>query len=130
MQKRVETRQARARFRVIAMRQGTVMPWWFWAALAVGLLGAIPARAQATAVPEREAPTLPPGAGGDQGLSTPRSERPAAPLDGERPVPDRGVMAPPPVGGATPVIRPPSTGTMPIIAPPGSPGGDKTVVPK
>jgi hypothetical protein len=104
--------------------------WWLGAALAAGLLAAMPARAQNTTVPEREAPTIPPGAGGDQGLSTPRSETPSAPLDGARPVPDRGVIAPPPMGGSPSVIRPPAVGTMPVIPPPGSAGGDKSVIPK
>ena len=106
-----------------------VAAWWIWAILAIGVLGSVSALAQSTVVPEREAPTLPPGAGGDQGLTTPRSETPGTPLDGTRPVPDRGVVAPP-MSGSTPVIRPPSVGTMPVIPPPGSAGGDKSVIPK
>jgi hypothetical protein len=130
MRERLETRQRRVGARVISAPRAKLTPWWVWAALAIGLLGAVPAWAQTTVVPERQAPTLPPGAGGDQGLSSPRSETPLAPLDGARPVPDGGVVTPPPVGGATPIIRPPSVGTMQVIPPPGSPGGDKTVVPK
>jgi len=102
---------------------------WLWVSLTAGLLAAAPAWAQTTVVPEREAPTIPPGAGGDQGLSRPRSENPSTPLDGARPVPDRGVVAPP-AAGSTPVLRPPTTGSMPVIPPPGSAGGDKSVIPK
>ncbi len=131
MQKRSDARRSRARARAIAMRwPADLTPWWIWVAFAVGLLGSMPVWAQSTAVPEREAPTLPPGAGGDQGISRPDSETPAAPLDGSRPVPDRGVLAPPPLSGSTPIIRPPVAGTMPVIPPPGSAGGDKSVVPK
>ncbi len=129
MPKHFEIRRVRASGRV-AMRRQELMPWWIWAALAIGLLRLTPAWAQTPVVPEREAPTLPPGAGGDRELSTPRSETPEAPLGNVRPMPDGGVLAPPPVGGATPVIRPPATGTMPVIPPPGSAGGDKSVVPK
>lgn len=124
-------RHIQTRVRVIATRRpADTAPWWIWAAFAIGLLGSLPVWAQDTAVPEREAPTLPPGAGGDKVLPTPRSETPAAPLDGARASPDRGMVTPPPVAGSTPVIRPPVVGTMPVIPPPGSPGGDKTVVPK
>jgi len=115
--------------KAMAVQQQPVTSWWLWAALAVGVLGAMPAWAQGTVIPEREAPTIPPGAGGDQGLSRPRSENPSTPLDGARPLPDRGVVAPP-AAGSTPVIRPPTTGTMPVIPPPGSAGGDKSIVPK
>lgn len=131
MQERSGAWRLRVRVRVAAMRRpANLPPWWIWAAFVVGLLGSMPVWAQTTVVPEREAPTLPPGAGGDQGLSRPDSEAPAAPLDGSRPVPDRGVVAPPPMSGSTPVIRPPVAGTMPVIPPPGSAGGDKSVVPK
>jgi hypothetical protein len=132
MQERSAARNVRARrhsARAMAARQRPEAPWWLWAALAAGLLAAMPAWAQSTAVPERQAPTIPPGAGGDRGLSTPRSETPSAPLDGARPIPDRGVVAPPSTG-STPVIRPPAAGTMPVIPPPGSAGGDKSVIPK
>jgi len=117
------------RAQAMAVRQQPITPWWLWAAMAAGVLGAMPARAQGTVVPEREAPTIPPGAGGDQSLSRPRSENPSTPLDGARLIPDRGVVAPP-TAGSTPVIRPPTMGTMPVIPPPGSAGGDKSVVPK
>ncbi len=131
MQGRSGARRSRAGARVIAMRRpANVTPWWIWAASAIALLGSMPVWAQTTVVPERQAPTLPPGAGGDQGLSRPNSEAPAAPLDGSRPVPDRGVVAPPSTSGSTPIIRPPVAGTMPVIPPPGSAGGDKSVVPK
>lgn len=131
MRVRSGARQLRTRVRMIAMRRPAELAlWWFWAIFAAGLLSLAPVRAQTAVVPEREAPTLPPRAGGDQELSTPRSETPEAPLDGSRPVPDRGVVTPPSVGGSTPVIRPPSVGTMPVIPPPGSAGGDKSVVPK
>ena len=130
MQERFGIQQRQAGADVIAAwGPAEIAPWWLWATLLIALLGATAAHAQGNAVPERQAPTLPPGAGGDRGLSMPRSETPATPLDGTRPVPDQGVMAPP-TGGATPVIRPPSVGTMPVIPPPGSPGGDKSVVPK
>ena len=116
-----------------------------WAtALTVGASVGQEAWAQAPTVPERieprEAPTLPPGSGGDRGLSSPRSENPLAPSDGPRPTPDTGVLTPPspgsstvippPAAGETPVIRPPATGGMPVIPPPGSPGGNPTVVPR
>jgi hypothetical protein len=129
MRERFEVRR-QARARVIATgRHVGVIPRWVWAILLIGSCGATPIFAQPVAGPEKEAPTLPPGAGGDQGLSTPRSESPTIPLDGIWPVPDQGVVAPL-AGGATPVIRPPSAGTMPVTPPPGSSGGDKRVVPK
>lgn len=143
------------------VRVGTTARWgWATAVLVAGVaLGAAgpaawaqtatpgvpgPSGAQAPVVPEivepRQAPTLPPGSGGDRGLSTPRSENPQAPLDGARPLPDGGVLTPPapgspsvirpPATGQTPVIRPPATGDMPVIAPPGTPGGDRSVVPR
>lgn len=130
MRERFETRQKQARTRVITARRPVkVTHWGIWVLLLIGFLGISPIFAQSIAVPEKEAPTLPPGAGGDQGLSTPRSESPTTPLDGMRPVPDQGVLAAP-IEGATPVIRPPSAGTMPVIPPPGSPGGDRRVAPK
>lgn len=90
--------------------------------MAAGLLATMPAWAQAPVVPEKVEPRQgAPGAGGDPGLATPRSETA---------VPDDGVVKPPPVGGSSTVIRPPAVGTMPVIPPPGSPGGDPTVVPK
>lgn len=108
--------------------------WWAMAALAAVVLAASAgtAGAQAPVVPDKvdPAPTLPPGAGGDRGSSVPRSETPLAPDAGARPLPDGGVVVTPPMAGSTPVIRPPATGSMPVIAPPGSPGGDRTVVPK
>ena len=131
MQERSGALRSRARARVVAMRRSAnLTPWWVWAAFAIGLIGSMPVWAQTTVVPEQEAPTLPPGAGGDQGISRPNSEVPATPLDGSRPVPDRGVVVPPSAGGSTPVIRPPVAGTMPVIPPPGSAGGDRSVVPK
>lgn len=114
---------------------------WVWltaAALCCGMAGT--AWGQASIVPEKidprpapAAPTLPPGAGGDRELTTPRSETPLAPTDGARPVPDGGVLVPPSTG-STPVIQPPAMGAggspMPVIPPPGSPGGDPTIIPK
>lgn len=120
--------------RAVAMRRRQEpASWWVLAALATAVLAASAgaAGAQAPVVPDRvdPAPTLPPGAGGDRGSPVPRSETPLAPDTGARPLPDSGVVTPP-VAGSTPIIRPPATGQMPVIAPPGSPGGDRTVVPK
>ncbi len=127
MQVQSNVQQQRARFQVCTLRRpAKLASWWI---LAAGLLGSISVWAQALAAPEQETPASP-RTGGDQELSTPQGGTPAAPSDGSRPVPDRGVVAPPPVGGSTPVIRPPSMGTMPVIPPPGSPGGDKSIVPK
>jgi len=104
----------------LQLRRPEPRPWWLWAALAAGLLATMPAWAQVPVVPEREAPAVPPGAGGDRALPAPDS----------RAVPDTGVVRPPPTAGSTPVIRPPAVGTMPVIRPPGSPGGDPSIVPK
>jgi len=125
--------QGRSRMRGVRAdvmrRRPDPAPWWIWAALAVGLLAAAPVWAQAPAVPEQVQPrAIPPGAGGAPGGDTPGlAPGRGAPGTG---VPDTGVVAPPPLGSTTPVIRPPTTGTMPVIPPPGSPGGDRTVVPK
>ena len=117
-----QSRNRGARAIAVQRRRPDPAPWWVWAAVAAGLLATMPAWGQAPVVPEQVEPrTLPPGAGGEQGLTTPRSETP---------IPDNGVVAPPVTGGNSPVIRPPATGTMPVIRPPGSPGGDPTVVPK
>ena len=107
-------------------RPAKLAPWWIFAA---GSLGLMLVWAQALAAPEQETPVSP-RSGEGQELPTPQGRTPAAPSDGSRPVPDLGVVTPPPVGGSTPVIRPPSMGTMPVIPPPGSPGGDKSVIPK
>lgn len=119
---RGQSRNRGARAIAVQRRRPEPTPWWVWALLTAGLLAMTPTWAQAPVVPEqvepRQAPTTPPGSGGGQDLSTPRSQ-----------VPDSGVVTPPPVSG-TPVIRPPAVGTMPVIRPPGSPGGDPTVVPK
>lgn len=100
--------------------------WWIFAA---GSLGLMSVWAQALAAPEQEAP-MSPRSGEGQELLTPQDRTPAAPSDGSRPVPNQGVVTPPSTGGSTSVIRPPSVGTMPVIPPPGSPGGDKSIVPK
>ena len=121
-------------------------PWWVWAGLAAGLLaGTAPGWSQ-TVVPEvvrpevvrpevvrpgADTPTLPPNAGNDTQLTQPRSENPLTRPDGTRPLPDNGVIVPPPSApGSTPVIRPPVIDNGAVIAPPGSPGGDPMVVPK
>lgn len=131
-------RNGRAR---VAARRPDPAAWWVWAALAGGVLLAAPAWAQAPTVPEQIEPrAIPPGGGatvpgGDpgRGAAPPGNDTPGlapgtgAPGSG---VPEGGVVAPPPLGNATPVIRPPAVGTMPVIPPPGSPGGDRSVVPK
>lgn len=117
---------------------------WPWGVLAVGLAIATlsAARAQpvvpdvvqpqtAPVVPEVVQPqtgnaVTPPSAGGGP-ATQPRSENPL--VQGPRPVPDNGVIAPP-VQGVGPVLRPPATSDMPVIPPPGSPGGNRAVVPK
>jgi len=117
--------RSRVGARAAALRRGREpAPWWMWAALAGGLLMAAPAWAQAPTVPEKVEPrAIPPGAGGDQAPKAPGG-------DTLRTTPDSGVVTPPPMGATGAVIRPPATGTMPVIPPPGSPGGDRTVVPK
>jgi hypothetical protein len=104
-------------------------PWWVWAAMAAGLLAAAPAWAQAPVVPEQVQPrAVPPGAGGNSGGTAPGlAPGEGAPGSG---VPEGGVVTPPPLGSTGAVIRPPAVGTMPVIPPPGSPGGDRSVVPK
>ena len=136
MQERLRNGRARA-----AARRADAAPWRMWAALGGGLLLAAPAWAQAPAVPEQIQPrAIPPGGGatvpgGDpgSGAAPPGNDTPGlapgmgAPGSG---VPDTGVVTPPPMAPTTPVIQPPATGTMPVIPPPGSPGGDRSVVPK
>ena len=141
----------RYRTRSVGLRERPV-PFWAWALVAGGLISAIPtwgqggpgqpgaggqtgaeqAQAPSTPVPEMvrprsNTPTLPEGNDGSS-MPAPRSENPQVGGSG-RPVPDRGVIAPP-VSGVTPVIPPPVAGTMPVIPPPGSAGGDRSVVPK
>jgi hypothetical protein len=125
MQGRSRIREAHA---AVMRRRLDPAQWWMWAALAVGLLAAAPVWAQAPTVPEQVQPrAIPPGAGAAPGGDTPGlAPGTGVPRTG---VPDTGVVAPP-LGSTTPVIRPPTTGTMPVIPPPGSPGGDRTVVPK
>lgn len=116
--------RSRVGARAAALRRGREpVPWWMWAALAGGLLMAVPVWAQAPTVPEKVEPrAIPPGTG-DQDPAAPRSDTLRTPPDG-------AVVTPPPVGATGTVIRPPVVGTMPVIPPPGSPGGDRTVVPK
>jgi len=129
----VQSGAQQQRARVQAGTQPGALRWLAklapWCILAAGLLGSISVWAQPSTTPGQETP-ISPRPGGGQEPSTPQSGTPATPSDGSRPVPEREVVTPPPVGASTPVIRPPSMGTMPVISPPGSPGGDKTVVPK
>ena len=118
----------RARAVAIALRRRRPQPQpdWMWVVLAVllamGLILARPVFAQTSvppSPPERTAPTLPPGAGGD--------------TQAVRPLPDTSAKSPvlaPPASGDAAVIRPPVAGTMPVIPPPGAPGGAKDVQPK
>ena len=116
----------RARAVAIALRRRRPQPDWMWVLLAVllalGLMLATPVRAQTSvppAPPERIAPTIPPGAGGDTQTT--------------RPLPDTSAKPPvvlPPASGDPAVIAPPTAGTMPVIPPPGAPGGAKGVTPK
>ncbi len=141
----MQGRSRNGRARVAARRRPDPAPWWMWAALAGGLLATAPAWSQATTVPEQVQPrAIPPGAGGAPGATVPGGDPggAAAPPGQTSPglapgegapgsgVPEGGVLAPPPLGATGPVIRPPAVGTMPVIPPPGSPGGDRTVVPK
>ncbi len=107
-------------------RRPQPQPDWMWVLLAVllalGLILARPVHAQTSvppSPPERDAPTLPPGAGGD--------------TQAVRPLPDTSAKSPvvaPPASSDAAVIRPPATGTMPVIPPPGAPGGVGGVQPK
>lgn len=116
----------RARAIAIALRRRRPQPDWMWVVLAVllalGMILARPVHAQTSvppAPPERVAPTIPPGAGGD--------------TQTVRPLPDTSAKSPvvtPPVSSDAAVIRPPATGTMPVIPPPGAPGGTSGVQPK
>ena len=129
----------------VAARRPDAAPWWVWAALAGGLLLVAPVWAQAPTVPEQIEPrAIPPGGGGDRGAPVPGGDpgSGAAPPGNDTPglapgtgapgsgVPNSGVLTPPTLGAPGAVIRPPATGTMPVIPPPGSPGGDRSVVPK
>ena len=119
-------RRARAVAIALRRRRPQPQPDWMWIVLAVllalGLILARPLYAQTSvppAPPERIAPTIPPGAGGD--------------TQTVRPLPDTSAKPPvvaPPVSGDAAVIRPPVAGTMPVIPPPGAPGGVKGVQPK
>ncbi len=132
MQRRQVHQRGAARARVAERNQA---PWLLAmaAAAAILVLGVTLARAQ-TAVPEvvqpkTDSPTLPPSRADGPSTPQPRSENPLANSGAARPIPDSGVITPPPTN-TTPVIRPPATGTMPVIPPPGSAGGDRSVVPK
>jgi len=96
--------------------------------LALGMTLANPVRAQTSVPPpgtapatspERVAPTLPPGAGGDTQAVRPLPETSARPS-----------VVPPPSGPGMSVIMPPASGDMPVIAPPGTSGGEKGATPK
>ena len=141
----MQERLRNGRARVAAKRRPDPAPWWMWAALAGGLLATAPAWAQAPTVPEQVQPrAVPPGTGGDRGATVPGGDpgRGASPPGNDTPglapgegapgsgVPNSGVVRPPVLGAPGAVIRPPATGTMPVIPPPGTPGGDRTVVPK
>ena len=141
----MQERSRNGRARVTVGRRPEPVPWWVWAAVAAGLLAGAPAWAQAPTVPEQVQPrVIPPGAGGTPGATVPGGDPGAAgpSAGGDTPglapgegasgsgVPNSGVLTPPPLGATTPVIRPPAVGTMPVIPPPGSPGGDRSVVPK
>lgn len=103
-----------------------------WVALAVLMLASFllahsagaqtsvpPAGTVTGPLPERVAPTLPPGAGGDVQAAKPLPETSARPS-----------VVPPRTDGDMPVVTPPVAGTMPVIPPPGAVGGEKGVVPK
>ena len=119
-------RRAQAVAIALRRRRPQPQPDWVWVLLAVllalGLILAKPAHAQTSvpsAPPERIAPTIPPGAGGD--------------TQTVRPLPDTSARSPvvqPPVNGDAAVIRPPTVGTMPVIPPPGAAGGARGVQPK
>lgn len=105
-----------------------------WVVAVAGLLLAVPVWAQSVPEivrPQSPAPTIPPNPA-DGAAPRPRSENPLTDSGPVRPIPDGGVIAPPVsgLGAPTPVIRPPAEGAMPVIPPPGSPGGDRSVVPK
>ena len=131
------------RARVAAWDRGKarVVPWWAWALVAAGVLAAMPSWGQASIqtspVPDAggTAQGVAPGSQVPEVVKPPlgggvRSDNPQV-GGGVRPVPDNGVIVPPPdVSGTTPVIRPPAAGTMPVIPPPGSAGGTPGVVPK
>ena len=123
MHKRVVHGRGAARARVA---ERPVVSWSLAALTALGVVvcGVSVARSQPVPEvvrPQSQSPTLVPGGppgGPDAGA-------------GGRPIPDNGVIVPPVSGaGSTTVIRPPSVGSMPVIVPPGSPGGDRSVVPK
>ena len=81
--------------------------------------------------PRSDTPTLPPGAGNDRSITPPRTENPLAGNEGVRPVPDNGVIAPPPAAmGSGMVIRPPASDDRSVVPAPGSPGGDRSVAPR
>lgn len=92
--------------------------WWLTALVVAGL--GVAAAASGQTVPEAVRPpggaTIPPSTDGTV-LPAPRSENPAV-EPGARPIPDRGVIVPPPTGASTPVVRPPATGPMPVIPAP------------
>ena len=127
MHKRVVHRRGAARARV-AERPGVSWRLAALTALGVVVCGLSVARSQPVPEvvrPQSQSPTLPP--------SGPPSGPPGGPDAGTggRPIPENGVIVPPVSGaGSTTVIRPPSVGSMPVIVPPGSPGGDRSVVPK
>jgi len=115
-------RRAQAVAVALRRRRPQPQPDWVWVLLALGLTLARPAHAQTSVPPtppERTAPTIPPGAGGD--------------TQTVRPLPDTSAKSPvvaPPLSADPAVILPPAAGTMPVIPPPGAPGGVKGVQPK
>ncbi len=119
-------RRAQAVAIALRRRKPQPQPDWVWVILAVllalGLMLVRPSHAQTSVPPtppERVAPTLPPGAGGD--------------TQAVRPLPDTSAKPPvvaPPLSADPAVISPPAAGTMPVIPPPGAPGGAKGVQPK
>lgn len=100
-----------------------------WALVMSVLMLSVPAFSQAPVPevikPRSDAPTLPPSSNGTA-TPQPRSENPLT-QNGTRPIPDSGVIAPPPSLGQTPVIKPPAESNTPVIPPPGTSGGDKVV---
>ena len=125
-------KRARAVAIALRRRRPEPLPDWMWLALAAlmlaGFLLAQSAYAQTSVPPpgtvtgpppERVAPTLPPGAGGDAQAAKPLPETSARPS-----------VVPPRTDGDMPVIAPPAAGVTPVIPPPGTAGGEKGVVPK
>ncbi len=91
------------------------------AVLLTVLAGAVPVMAQQTAKPVPDS-------------SGPQTAVPAPLPAGTADVPGgsarNGVIKPPAVSGAMPIVQPPVRGTMPVIPPPGSAGNAPQVQPK